>query len=211
MKHIGASHHHCKTLTKLALKNVLTIYREAKGTKREKEDACWAVGVFGWLGFFLFFFFLFLADFIWKQPNSLLLLKGKLTEHWGHRKRLLKVVLELGTTFYQVLWPKHSELQLKPCHKKKCCLHTALKRDISIRQLLSSPGRTPAQTLLQVKGWHFIHFKRCRGMAQEIIIPCTSFGCPAPLRMELLHNSKQLGRDAAANSLLWQIKPVQNF
>lgn len=44
--------HHCKTLTKLALKNVLTIYREAKGKKKKKkEDACWAVGFF-WLVFF---------------------------------------------------------------------------------------------------------------------------------------------------------------
>lgn len=129
----------------------------------------------------------FLADFIWKQPNSLLLLKGKLTEHGGHRKRVLKVVLELRTAFYQVLWPKHAKLQLKPCPKKRCCLNTALKRDISVRLLLSSPGRTPGQTLLQVKAWHFIHFKRCRVMAQEIKTPCSSFGRPAPLRMELSH------------------------
>lgn len=129
MKHIGVFTHHCKTLTKLALKNVLTIYREAKGKTREKEDACWTC----WMVPPPPFFFLFLADFIWKQPNSLLLLKGKLTDHWGQRKRVLKVVLELGTAFYQVLWPKHKELQLQPCPKKKCCSNTALKRDISLR------------------------------------------------------------------------------
>lgn len=91
-------------------------------------------GLVGFFGcFFPPLFFLFLADFIWKQPNSLLLLKGKLTEHWGQRKRVLKAVLELGTAFYQVLWPKHRELQLQPCPKKKCCLNTALKRHISLR------------------------------------------------------------------------------
>lgn len=66
-----------------------------KKTKRRCLLGCWVFWLVCWLLFFL-------ADFICKQPNSLLLLKGKLTEHWGHRKRVLKVVLELGTAFYHV-------------------------------------------------------------------------------------------------------------
>lgn len=42
----------------------------------------------------------------------------------------------------------------------------------------------------------------CRVTTLKIKTPCTFFGCPASLRMELSHNSKKLGRDAAANSLL---------
>lgn len=55
MKHIGVFTHHCKTLTKLALKNVLTIYREAKGKTREKEDACWTCWMVPPPFFFSFF------------------------------------------------------------------------------------------------------------------------------------------------------------
>lgn len=46
--------HHCKTLTKLALKNVLTIFREAKGKKKKRKKKKMLAVLLGFLiGFFL--------------------------------------------------------------------------------------------------------------------------------------------------------------
>lgn len=121
----------------------MTIYREAGEGGEEKKRI---------LAGLVLYFFGRLHVKAAKLPSASVRQTIVITEHWvclGHRKRVLKLVLKSRIAFYQVPSPKPTEL-LKPCLKERCYLPTALWRDASLRLLLSSSCRTPAQSPLQV-------------------------------------------------------------